>query len=85
MRFGLFHGRPGRWALYIVVVCAWMSMGVLSDCDPELAGSVLSGVGSALADLSATFIEAFFKSITPETPTPVTTSMLLDTVVRVLA
>jgi hypothetical protein len=65
--------RGFRWALLIFVASCWMSMGVLSDCDPTIAGQVLSGVGAAAADVAAVLIEAVFDQITPTVPTPVTT------------
>ncbi len=65
--------RKCRWATFVLIASAWMSTGVLSDCDPEIAGTVVSGVGSATADLTATLVGAFFESIVPEVPTPVTT------------
>jgi hypothetical protein len=53
-----------------------MSLGVLSDCDTDVADQILDGVGSATADVASTLIEALFDSIKPEEQTPVTTSSL---------
>lgn len=73
MKFGPLKGKGLRWALLVFFVCSWMSMGLLSDCDPEIAGPVISGVGGAAADIAAVLIEAGFEALIPETPTPVTT------------
>lgn len=73
MKFGPLQGRGLRWALLVFVASCWMSMGLLSDCDPAISGQVISGVGSATADVVATIIQAGFEALVPETPTPVTT------------
>lgn len=73
MRFGPLQGKGLRWALLVFVASCWMSMGVLSDCDPEIAGPVITGVGGAAADIAAVIVEAGFQALVPETPTPVTT------------
>ncbi|MBI4581934.1 MAG: hypothetical protein HY718_19710 [Planctomycetes bacterium] len=78
MSLGPFSSRRYRWALLILVSCCWMSMGVLSDCDPAIANQVLDGVGNATADVAGTLIQALFDSIKPEAQTPVTTSSTLD-------
>jgi len=72
MKVGLAGKRSCRWALYCLVVCVWMSMGILSDCDPETANQVLDGIGKATAGLADTVINAVFQDLGPEVPTPVT-------------
>jgi hypothetical protein len=74
MKFGPLRGRGFRWALLVLVLCSWMSMGVLSDCDPQIAGPVIITTGNAVADITAALIEAGFASLVPETPTPVVTT-----------
>ncbi len=74
MSLGTSRKRSLRWAILIVVATCWMSMGVLSDCDPTIANQVLSGVGSATADVASVLIQAGFQAITPQEHTPVTTS-----------
>lgn len=71
MELGPLKGRSFRWTLLVLVLCAWMSMGLLSDCDPEVSGPVITGVGGAVADVTAVIIEAGFAALVPETPTPV--------------
>lgn len=61
-----------RWALLIFVASCWMSMGLLSECDPAIAGPVITGVGNATADVVSVAIQAIFQSLVPEVPTPVT-------------
>jgi len=73
MKSGFSGKRSIRWALLVLVCCSWMSMGLLSDCDPEIAGPVITGVGAATADVAAVIIDAAFQALVPETPTPVTT------------
>ncbi len=65
-----------RWGVLILVLCSWMSLGVLSDCDTEIADQVLTGVGGATADLASVLIVALFDAIKPEEQTPVTTSSI---------
>lgn len=74
MKSGPLTRRGFRWALLVLVLCSWMSMGLLSDCDPAIAGPLITGVGSAVADITAVAIEAGFASLVPETPTPVVTT-----------
>ncbi|HOA74065.1 MAG TPA: hypothetical protein PL151_04865 [Phycisphaerae bacterium] len=73
MKVGPLKGKRFRWALLVLATSSWMSMGLLSDCDPEIAGPVITGVGSAAADIAAVLVEAGFAALVPETPTPVTT------------
>ncbi len=73
MNFGPLKGKMLVWALLVFVTSCWMSMGLLSECDPTIAGPVITGVGSAAADVAAVLINAGFEALVPETPTPVTT------------
>lgn len=76
MSFRRLTAHRCRWAVLILVACSWMSMGVLSDCDPAIADQVLTGVGSATSTLAGTLIEAMFDAIKPEERIPVTTSTM---------
>jgi dolichol kinase len=63
-----------RWLLLVFVASCWMSMGVLSECDPAIAGPVITGVGDAAASVASTVITAVFQAMVPEEHTPVTTT-----------
>lgn len=73
MKASLFSRRELRWGLLVLILCSWMCVGALSNCDPTIAGQVLDGVGSATANLASTLVQALFDSIKPTVPTPVTT------------
>jgi hypothetical protein len=53
--------RIGRWAV-MSLTASGGSMYLLSGCDPEVQGVVLSG----FQDLAVTFVDAFFLTIQPE-------------------
>ena len=54
-------GKTGfRWMLLVFVASCWMSMGVLSECDPTISGPVITGVGNATADVVSVAIKAIF-------------------------
>ena len=74
MKSSALNTRGLRWVLLILVVCSWMSMGVLSNCDPAIADQVITGVGSATASVASTVIVAVFDSIKPPVRQPVTTT-----------
>lgn len=69
---------PIRWTLLILVACSWMSMGALSECDPQIASDILDGVGAAVAGVADVLITALFDAMKPQEQTPVTTTKLLS-------
>ncbi len=61
--------------LLALIACSWMSMGVLSDCEPAVANTFLEGVEGAAASLADGLISAAFSSLMVEEkePAPVNT------------
>ncbi len=61
--------------LLALIACSWMSMGVLSDCNPAVANSFLKGVEGAASSLADGLISAAFSALMVEEkkPAPVNT------------
>jgi len=61
--------------LLALIACTWMSMGVLSDCNPTVANTFLEGVEGAAASLADGLISAAFSALMVEEkkPAPVNT------------
>ena len=61
--------------LLALIACSWMTMGVLSDCNPTVANAFLEGVEGAASSLADGLISAAFSALMVEEkkPAPVTT------------
>ena len=66
--------RGVRWAVLVLVLSGWMSMGALSQCDPKIAGQILDGVGQATASVASTLVQAAFQLLKPPVRQPVNTT-----------